>query len=248
MHLTLKESERHVIASAADTMAARLSESDDCSMLKTTVPAGINSPNEHTIRPTNTGIAENTNRIGTSTQSEELVVFPWSRRIEEYLLKMKNICLINHQRHSEARSYFRWWGHFWAVPSVLIPLVCSPLIPILKGTSAQTCTEVTGPDILTMVGFIATSVTSTISKYYAFDSRAHEHDVVSAKYSELILDIEAIMLPPKKFRQSPNVFIDSFRIRYNYIVGSEPHIPTRLQRKHSASRSDIIEDFVESDL
>ena len=183
----------------------------------------------------------------TSTPLDPVVVFPWSRRIEEYLSHLASICKRNRELHSASYHYYRRWGNIWGIPPIIIPLIFSPLIPVVKSRWGGSCEETDISDLLTLIGFIATSVTSGVSSYFGFNALATLHEVYSAKYSELHTDVEAMFLPPKKFRQSPEVFLASLRIKYDHLVSAAPNIPLALikayQQEPNYSPAFINSDF-----
>ena len=203
--------------------------------------------NPKTHNPENASSSSSPINTWTSTPLDPVVVFPWSRRIEEYLSHLANICKRSCDLHSASYHHYRRWGYIWSIPPIVIPLVFSPLIPVLKSMLGSTCHDTDIADILTMIGFIATSVTSSISSYFGFGALATLHETFAAKYSDLHTDIEAMFLPPKKFRQPPEVFLTSLRIRYAHLVASEPNIPLSVLRVYQ-HKPDSSPAFVTSEL
>ena len=172
-----------------------------------------------------------------SSTPDAVMVYPWSRRIERHLQRMLSVCQTKAELHESSCQYFNWWKHFWGLPGVLIPVIFSPLIPILKDKDTISCHLVTTADILTMLAFISTAFTHGVSNYFSFDVRANDHSKFGARFSDLVTDITASCLAPKKFRPAPDIFLTSLRIRFDNLIFSEPKIPIYISKKQKIIRN-----------
>lgn len=153
---------------------------------------------------------------------------PWTKKLDKYASTMRTIALTKAYFHTETGHYYRMLEIKWGLPTVVVPAIFGPLVLMLS--LHKECNDVYHvSDYVSSLGFIITGVTSAINGFFRFGNRSALHHMYSAKYSDIVTDIDVELARMKKFRLPADVFSTAIKIRFDNLVFGEPVIPKHIE-------------------
>jgi hypothetical protein len=155
---------------------------------------------------------------------------PWTHEIDTYMKDLRNDSEKKQNDHAEAGHHFRRLEIKWALPSILSPAVCAPLILLVANATNDSCAKVTLTDYVATVGFAVTAFFTTIHNYFRYGNRTALHNMYSAKYSDIVTDIDSEIIKKRRFRAPADVFMATMKMKYDNLVFGEPIVPKFIEK------------------
>ena len=150
---------------------------------------------------------------------------PWSSEIEGYVSKVRCNSDKKSSKHGEAGHHFRSLEIRWSLPAALIPALCAPIVTLIRYTVDEEDGKVSAADYMSTFGFILTTIFAGVSSYFRYSYRSAVHHSYSARYMDIVTDIDTELVKRKEFRTSADVFITTIKMKYDSMVFGEPVIP-----------------------
>lgn len=126
----------------------------------------------------------------------------WSDSAEELLSKWRDVARGLACEHELAGQSLRALHQRWALPGALIPAVVAPLTALSSEASSWVHY---GEALVLMAG----GVCGVVSTFFAFSARSERHFAFSARYADLVTDIDAELSRARHNRQA----VDTFQLR-----------------------------------
>lgn len=174
-------------------------------------------------------VGEQVNNSYSSETPPDAVSDPWTSSINEYVIDIKNLSSKKSKQHELSGHYFRKMEIRWVLPSILVPTVFGPIVLLIGNIEKDSDDMVTITDYVSTTGFILTSVLNSISNFYRYGNRSQDHYMYSAKYSDIVTDIEAELIKKKKYRTNADVFVTTVKMRLDHLTFGEPVIPSDIK-------------------
>ena len=166
-----------------------------------------------------------------SSSSEEYAIAdPWTSKINRFLIKLEQDASIKRDLHDLSGHHFRKLEIRWSLPSVAIPSIFAPLTllvglidPNRNNDSPQ------ASEYVATLGFILTAICNSVDNFFRFGNRSARHHLYSAKYSDIVTDIQSEIVKKAKFRINADVFLTAMKMKYDNLVFGEPVIPKSIE-------------------
>lgn len=165
-----------------------------------------------------------------SPPDEERDAEPWTRANEELLRLWCNDwskATVDHAIQHE--SYTKWQNRF-AIPSVALPLVLSPISSTTRPSDCEGA-EQHARDTLVVLGFIACSITSALNAYFEWGVTGEKHLTASRRYADLVSDTEEILAKLRRHRANAAVTLRTLKDRSDNLLQWSPPLPISTRRR-----------------
>ena len=123
---------------------------------------------------------------------------PWSDAQEALLAKWRKAAFDASVAHENAGQAAKKKNVVFGLPALLIPLCMTPASAVLKGVPWFNYVE--------MVGFMASGCASALVTFFDLSAKKEKHFQYSARYGDLVTDIDAELARPREFRQHCDTF------------------------------------------
>lgn len=173
---------------------------------------------------------EKTHNSYSSETPPDTVSDPWTVSITEFITELKAKANKKSKLHELAGHYFRNMEVRWVLPSILVPTIFGPVVLLISNITYDNDEVVTTADYISTTGFILTSVLTSVSNFYRYGTRSQDHHTYSAKYSDIVTDIESELIKKKKFRTNADVFVTTMKMKFDNLVFGEPVIPLHISK------------------
>lgn len=164
---------------------------------------------------------------------------PWTAKLSAYIGKLKSDAVEKSDHHDIAGHYFRKMEVRLGIPAIVTPAIFGPVVMLVAAATEDRCDTVTIADYVSTVGFVLTSVFTTIYSFYGFGTRSHQHHSYAAKYSDIITDIESELVKKKEYRTHASVFVTTMKMKYDHLVFGEPTIPLHVTKGQKKNTEDM---------
>jgi len=164
-------------------------------------------------------------RSDTSETPSPRVTDPWSKKIDGFMQTLRAEAVKKRDDHALAGHHFRKLEIRWRLPSVLTPAVLAPIILLVGMATSDSCDTITPTDYISTVGFALTAFFTSINNFFRYGNLSAKHHLFSAKYSDIVTDIDAEVIKQRKFRMSADVFLTIMKMKYDNLVFGEPVVP-----------------------
>ena len=139
---------------------------------------------------------------------------PWMDAQETLLMRWRSDAADVSRLHEVAgRSARRRW-HAYGLPAVLIPLVMAPLTTAMAGQWWISYLEA--------AGYMASAVASGAVQFLNPSAKAERHDAFSARYADLVTDIDHQLSKPRCFRQQVDTFSLKTKMMFDALNRAAP--------------------------
>lgn len=146
--------------------------------------------------------------LSSSQDDEHRVEMMWTSRIESLFEQWREDCVHQAQCHNQRAKRKKCNHYLLSLPTIILPLT--------MGTVNQFFTE-TESELINSVGYLMTASLTGISTFLNLPSQYQQHYDCEARYGELAVEIESILIKPKKDRVQADVQLESIKNRYEYL-------------------------------
>lgn len=141
---------------------------------------------------------------------------PWNTAQEELIDKWRTACDDLSVKHQISAESCKKKHSFYGLPSLIIPLLMTPISATFKDESWISYIE--------MSAFMLSGVASAMLQFYNFSGKKERHFAFSARYADLVTDIEQEMAKPRQFRQEVDTFSLKIKMLYDALNRSAPDL------------------------
>ena len=153
---------------------------------------------------------------------------PWSQEIEDFMVEWKNMCKLKSNLHSKAGYIYKKKNAQWGLPTILIPISMSP-ISIMIGHDAC-INELNWQTIFNSCAFLISGIFSGVYSFFKYGEKMEQFFNFSARYYDVVTEIEAELIKERKFRVPADVFITRIKMLIDNLFKTEPIIPSSLNK------------------
>ena len=140
----------------------------------------------------------------------------WSDKHEKLVNKWLKIAQENSIAHNVAGKNHKCKHVIFGLPSVILPIIFSPVCIALDG-------DISLPYV-SMAGFITSGLFGAVDKFFDFSGNHQKHMDYSARYSDIISDIEYEMAKERQYRTDPDQWTMRIQGKLDYTSGSAPDL------------------------
>jgi hypothetical protein len=157
----------------------------------------------------------------------------WSHRIVEHLRTLLKKAEFKAEAHAQAAHYFRSREIKLAIPSLLVPAISAPLVGILSQLSS--CDNTYNPGtLLGVISLIISGTLNSLTSFFRYGVRTHEHLSASGEYKELCAVMSAELARSANFRTNVERFLTDIQKDFDRLIKVEPPLPLFIQRNAEA--------------
>jgi hypothetical protein len=140
--------------------------------------------------------------------NDERLDEPWEESQENLIKSWRTTCEGLAERHEQAAKAAKKKGVTYGLPAIIIPLVMTPLSSAFQDNAWIGFIE--------MTAFMTTGLASATSQFFNFSGKSEKHFAFSARYADLVTDIDQELAKRRPFRQSVDTF--SLKIKMAYMA------------------------------
>ena len=141
----------------------------------------------------------------------------WGQRNEQFCLQWLRGWSKRAELHRQAAAHCASMSHRVVVPSILLPLIMTPLSGFLER-------EDTNTTFVVPAGFMVCAMLSTVVSYFKFDKLSVEHASKCHKYEDLISDMQVELNKSRRYRRQVDVFITEVKMRSDALDRNGPDL------------------------
>jgi hypothetical protein len=152
-------------------------------------------------------------RLFEDTEREEE---PWDTSTEDLINRWRESCVSLAASHEQSARKCKRKHVFYGLPSLMIPMVMTPLSAALSDQDWISYVE--------MSAFMCTGITSAMVQFFNFSGKSERHFSFSARYADLVTDIDQELAKPRSFRQQVDTFSLKVKMMYDALNRSAPDL------------------------
>ena len=149
-------------------------------------------------------------------EDEERCQESWDTPQEELILKWRQASNSLSNAHAKSARVCKKKNIYFGLPALMIPTVMAPLSAALNTSEWIVYIE--------MSAFMATAVTSAMVQFFNFSGKTEKHFAFSARYADLVTDIDQELVKPRRFRQPVDTFSLKIKMLYDALNRSAPDL------------------------
>jgi hypothetical protein len=142
----------------------------------------------------------------------------WSIRNERYMHAMIALCRNKSSQHENAGYTFKKKNTYWGLPLVILPVIMSPVSLMVDSDK-----EVS--KYINAVAFMITGIVGGVYSFFKFGEQMSNHFNFSARYADIVSDIELELVKGRDFRTQLDVFYTRIHMLVDNLSATEPVIP-----------------------
>lgn len=160
----------------------------------------------------------------------------WTPEIYEYISFLKNEATKKTDTHAIAGHYFRNLEIVWGLPSIIVPIVFSPIVILTSVITDEKCVNsINISDYISTFGLVLTGVLTSVCGFFKYGNRSIQHHLFSAKYNDIITDLDVEIVKHDSFRTNADLFVTTMKMKYDNLVFGEPVVPKSIESNYSKS-------------
>lgn len=158
--------------------------------------------------------SEDNSKSHDNTQRIEML---WTNRIEylfeDWAAQSKEFAKQHNILAKHKKCLYRSFG----IPAMIIPLAMASLNQIYEDN-----TEIS--IITNSICYLLTGTLSGVNTFFNFASQYEQHYYSEIRYKELYIDIQGLLIKPKKDRPPADVSIERYKLKFEHINENSPDI------------------------
>ena len=143
---------------------------------------------------------------------------PWGVPQETLIRSWRDACQDLAARHDRMGQFTKKKHHLFGLPAMLIPMVMAPMSSAFQGEWFIGFVE--------MTGFMCTALASGMTQFFNFGAKAEKHFQFSARYADLVTDIDQELAKPRSYRQQVDTFSLRTKMMYDALNRGAPCLPS----------------------
>ena len=153
---------------------------------------------------------------------------PWNDKIEDFMNEWKNMCKLKSKIHSDSGYIYKKKNAIWGLPATIIPISMSP-ISIMIGYDS--CSDnLNWQTIFNACAFLISGIFSGVYSFYKYGEKMEQFFNFSARYYDVVTEIEAELIKERKYRVPADVFIVRIKMLVDNLCKTEPVVPAKLNK------------------
>jgi len=141
---------------------------------------------------------------------------PWGTSQEELIKQWREFSNSLATAHDNSARACKKKNVLYGLPSLMIPMLMAPLSAALKDRAYISYIE--------MIAFMTTAVTSAMAQFFDYSGKTQKHFAFSARYADLVTDIDHELSKPAQFRQQVDTFSLKIKMMYDGLNRAAPDL------------------------
>lgn len=141
---------------------------------------------------------------------------PWDTPTEDLIKAWRESCSSLANAHEKNAIKCKRKHIFYGLPSLMIPMVMTPLSASLKDEKWISYVETSA--------FMCTAVTNAMLQFFNFSGKTERHFSYSARYADLVTDIDQELAKPRQYRQQVDTYSLKVKMMYDALNRSAPDL------------------------
>jgi hypothetical protein len=150
---------------------------------------------------------------------------PWNNRLENYIKHMRDVADSLSHLHEQTGYHFKKRKNWVGLPSVLIPIIMSPISLMLASENSKSLPFVNA------FCFMLTGIFTGVYSFFKYGEKMERHFAFSARYADIVTDIEAELIKERRLRVSSDVMTLKVKMSIDNLNNTSPVIPQNLLNK-----------------
>lgn len=143
---------------------------------------------------------------------------PWNTVLENYMRGFIQTAKHRAAQHEAAGYHFKTLNTRWGLPLVLVPVAMSPISLMIGSDSLQA-------GYINAGAFMLTGLIAGVYSFFRYGEKLERHFGFSGRYSDVVTDIEAILVKGRAFRGPADVFSTKIKMLMDNLTLTEPTLP-----------------------
>lgn len=143
---------------------------------------------------------------------------PWTRDIEELIKHWRNYSIVMSEKHENAGYYIKVKHNWFGLPPILIPLMMTFISQLIPPTS-----PLSNP--INGAMFLFSGITGAVYKWLNLGEQYALHFQYSARFNDIITNIDTELSRQRKFRRPADVFLTEVRCKIDNLNDTAPEFP-----------------------
>lgn len=141
---------------------------------------------------------------------------PWNDEMEILINSWRNSSQELSVAHNNSGIACKKKHVLYGLPSLMIPMLMTPLSAALKDYDFISYLE--------MSAFMCTAITTAMVQFFNFSGKREKHFAFSARYADLVTDIDQELAKAKSFRQPVDTFSLKVKMMYDALNRAAPDL------------------------
>lgn len=141
---------------------------------------------------------------------------PWDDKMEDLIKSWRNSSQELSVAHNNIGIACKKKHVVYGLPSLMIPMVMAPLSAALKDYDFISYLE--------MSAFMCTAVATAMVQFFNFSGKKEKHFAFSARYADLVTDIDQELAKAISFRQPVDTFSLKVKMMYDALNRAAPDL------------------------
>lgn len=142
---------------------------------------------------------------------------PWQENTENLLRRWREDCTRASQSHDISGKRYKKLGHFWTIPSAILPALAAPLVATSHASRESFVLHTIETFVLVISG-----VCGVINSTLQYSARSEKHFAFSARYYDLVTDIDLELSKRRAYRMQADVFLTKVQMTYDALNNAAP--------------------------
>lgn len=162
-------------------------------------------------------IYENSEIVSLTKDNATRIEMMWNNKIEylfeDWAAQSKEFAQQHNIIAKKKKCLYRSFG----LPAMIIPIAMSSLNQIYENDTETAI-------IINSICFLLTGTLTGINTFLNFASQYEKHYYSEVRYKELYIDIQSLLIKPKKDRPPADVSIERYKLKFEHINENSPDI------------------------
>jgi len=141
---------------------------------------------------------------------------PYTEKNEKLLREYLDHSRVQSAKHYKKAKKLKLYHRVFGLPSMLIPLIYSPIAAFFKGED--------GIDVATVCVLVTTAIFSGTTQFFNFSEKSQKHFEFEAKYADLITTINGELLKQRNYRIPASRFIAKVHSDFDHYGATAPDL------------------------
>ena len=141
---------------------------------------------------------------------------PWDLSQEDLINKWRDSSHSLAEAHDKCGRTCKKKNTLYGLPNLMIPLLMAPLSAALKDNKYISYIE--------MTAFVTSAITTAMVQFFNYSGKTEKHFAFSARYADLVTDIDHELSKPVRFRQQVDTFSLKIKMMYDALNRAAPDV------------------------
>lgn len=142
----------------------------------------------------------------------------WNSEHEGYMRSIIDTCSKKIKQHDRAGYHFKKLHNRWALPAMIVPICMTAVSSLIN-------TEAPGTKYINAIAFALSGILNAIVGFYQYNEKKANNFNDSAKYNDVIIEIESELEKGRPYRTQYDVFSTKVKMIVSNLCRNESLLP-----------------------